>query len=242
MLRLSSALAALCLALACAAPALAQDDEWHFRVAPYLLAPVMNGDVVVRGNEAEADLGPDDIFSNLNFGFQGWLEARTDGWGVALDVIYMDLDATDDDRVLDIDVNQSAYTAIAFVRTTPTLDVYAGARYNDLGGDLDFEGPLNLPTVSQDRDWIDPLVGLRFTTPIGERWNFQVSGDVGGFGLGSDLAINFWPMVGYELSDSAQLAFGYRAVYTDYDSGTGANRFAYDVLTHGPVIGAALDF
>lgn len=237
-------LAAAGTALALPAVAQAQDggDEWRFRIAPYVLVPVMNGDVVVRGNEAEADLGPDDIFSNLNFGFQGFLEARTDSWGVALDVIYMDLDATDDDRVLDIDVNQSALTAMAFVRATPAVDVYAGVRYNDLGGDIDFQGPLNLPSAEQDRNWIDPLVGLRFATPIGERWNFEISGDIGGFGIGSDLAINVWPMVGYELSSSAQLAFGYRVLYMDYDSGSGANRFEYDVLTQGPVIGVALDF
>ena len=89
---------------------------------------------------------------------------------------------------------------------------------------------------------VDPLVGLRFTTPLGEKWNFQVAGDVGGFGLGSDLAVNVWPMVGYELSPGAQLAFGYRVLYMDYDSGTGADRFEYDVLTHGPVLGAVFDF
>jgi len=236
-------LAAAGLALA-AAPAQAQDapGEWRFRIAPYVLAPVINGDVVVHGAEAEADLGPGDVFSNLNLGFQGLIEARTDSWGVSLDVIFMDVDATDDDRLIEMDVTQAAYTATAVVRATPNLDLYAGARYNDLGADLDFEGPLNLPTLEQDQSWTDPLVGLRYSAPLGESWNFQVSADIGGFGLGSDIAINVWPMVGYEISRSAQLAFGYRAIYTDYDKGEGANRFAYDVLTHGPVVGVALDF
>ena len=78
--------------------------------------------------------------------------------------------------------------------------------------------------------------------PLGGRWNLQLAGDIGGFGIGSDIAVNVWPMVGYELSDNAQLGFGYRLLYMDYQSGTGANRFAYDVLTHGPVVGAAFDF
>jgi len=237
---------ALCLAVLAGlvSPAQAQEGpgEWRLRVAPYLLAPVLTGDAAVRGSEAEVDLGPDDVFSHLNFGFQGTIEARNDDWGIALDAIDMNLDASDDDRVLELDVSQAAWTPMAFVRATPNLDVYVGARINDLGADLDFEGPLDLATLEQDETWVDPLVGLRFAAPIGDKWNLQVAGDVGGFGLGSDLAINLWPMVGYELSNSAQLAFGYRVLYMDYESGTGAQRFAYDVLTHGPVVGAAFDF
>jgi hypothetical protein len=236
--------AAFGLSLAPAAPAAAQDEsgEWRFRIAPYVLAPVMNGDAAVRGAEAEVDLGPEDVFSNLNIGFQGYFEARADKWGIGLDAIYMDLDATDDDRIAELDVSQSAYTATAFFRATPNLDVYVGGRFNDLGADLDFQGPLDLPTLEQDKSWVDPLIGVRYSAPIGDKWNLQISGDVGGFGIGSDIAVNVWPMIGYELSNSAQLAFGYRVLYMDYESGSGTDYFKYDVVTHGPVIGAAFDF
>jgi len=234
--------AALGLGLAFAVPAAAEDGDWEVRVAPYVLAPTMDGEIIVRGVDAEAAVGPAGIFGNLNFGFQGYFEAHNDKWGVGLDVIYMNLDATDDEGLAEIDVNQGAYTAVAFVRATPTLEVYAGARMNDLGGDLDFQGPLDRETVAKDETWVDPLVGARFTAPISDNWNFQVSADVGGFGLGSDIAVHVWPMVGYELSGSAQLTFGYRVLYMDYDSGTGSERFAYDMLTTGPVIGAAFDF
>jgi hypothetical protein len=230
------------LVLAATSPAAAQDEGWDFRVAPYVILPSMDGDVVLRGREAELDVGPDDIFSHLNMGFQGYFEASNGAMGFALDVVYMDLDATDDDRLAEVDATQSAVTPMVFARVAPQLDFYVGARFNSIGGDADFQGPLGLQTVEQDKSWIDPLVGVRFAAPIGEKWNFEISGDVGGFGVGSDLAVNVWPMVGYEISDNAQLAFGYRILYTDYDSGTGAELFAYDVLTMGPVIGAVIGF
>jgi hypothetical protein len=235
-------IAASGLALAVAMPAMAQDEDWHFRVAPYVILPSMDGDVVVRGREAEVDVGPEDIFSHLNLGFQGYFEASNGAVGLALDVIYMNLDASDDDRLAEIDATQSAITPMVFARVAPQVDLYVGARFNSIGGDADFQGPLGLQTVEQDKSWIDPLVGVRFATPIGEKWNLEISGDVGGFGVGSDIAINLWPMVGYEISGNAQLAFGYRVLYTDYDSGAGANLFAYDVLTMGPVLGAVIEF
>jgi hypothetical protein len=237
-----SATAAAGTALLLASPVHAQDGEWTFRIAPYLLVPSMEGDVTLRGREVETDVGPEDIFSRLNFGFQGYLEASTDTWGIGLDVIYMNLDATDDDRIVDIDVKQSAYSPTAFVRVSPNIDLYAGVRFNSIGGDADFQGPLGAGTVEQDESWVDPLIGMRFSTPLGEKWNLQISGDVGGVVAGSDIALNIWPMVGYEISDSAQLTFGYRVLYTDYRSGSGAGLFEYDMLTTGPVVGAVFDF
>lgn len=241
-----SAIAAAVLALAWATPALAQDeaqsDGWQFRIAPYLIIPSMEGDVTVRGLTAETDVGPEDIFSRLNMGFQGYFEARTPDWGVGLDVIYMDLDATDDARLADVDVSQIAITPIVFGRVAPNLDLYAGARYNDLGVDLDFRGPNVRVTAERNKSWVDPLIGARFAAPIGKKWNFEIAADVGGFGIGSDIAVNVWPMVTYELSRSAELAFGYRVLYMDYESGSGTDAFGYDMLTMGPVVGAVFGF
>jgi hypothetical protein len=40
----------------------------------------------------------------------------------------------------------------------------------------------------------------------------------------------------------ASLELGWRLVDTDYETGDGADLFAYDVLTQGPAIGIALRF
>lgn len=241
-LRLVSGFAAIALALGCAPAAQAQDGEWNFRIAPYLMIPSMDGPVTLRGYTADANVGPGEILDRLNMGFMGFFEASNDQWGVNLDVIYMNLDADDDSRIVNINVKQSAITSTAFYRVSPNVDLYAGARFNDIGGEFIFQGPLGLPEIDKDKSWIDPLIGVRYHTPLGDKWNFEMMADVGGVVTGSKIAIDIWPMVGYEVSDHAQLGFGYRLLYMDYESGSGNTLFQYDVLTAGPVVGLALDF
>lgn len=230
------------LATGSAAAAQDGDGDWHFIVAPYLLAPSLTGDITVRGREAEADIGPGDVFSNLNLGFMGYMEANNGRWGVGTDIIYSDVDVTDDARIAEVDSTQAVITAVVYYRVAPTVELYGGARYNKVGVDLDFQGPLGLESLSADRSWIDPVVGARFATPIGDRWNFMIAADAGGFGLGSDIALNLWPVVTYEFSDSLSGALGYRLLFTDYDSGSGNRLFEYDILTAGPVAGLMLRF
>ena len=40
-------------------------------VEPYLMGPTMNGPAAIQGHEANIDLSPSDIFSNLQFGAMG---------------------------------------------------------------------------------------------------------------------------------------------------------------------------
>jgi hypothetical protein len=44
------------------------DPGWNFVVAPYLLFPHMNGQTSIRGRPVDVDIGPGDIFDNLDFG------------------------------------------------------------------------------------------------------------------------------------------------------------------------------
>ena len=44
-----------------------------------------------------------------------------------------------------------------------------------------------------------------------------------------------WDMTMF--GNDATLLVGYRVLYQDYEDGSGANRFAYDVTTHDPIIG-----
>lgn len=42
--------------------------------------------------------------------------------------------------------------------------------------------------------------------------------------------------------NDATLIAGYRVLHQDYEDGSGANRFAFDVTTHGPIIGMNFRF
>ena len=71
------------------------------------------------------------------------------------------------------------------------------------------------------------------------------AGDVGGFGVGSDLAWSAMGLLGYKWQGAglewAVLA-GYKALYQDYTTGSGTRRFVWDVTMHGPVLGLSIRF
>ena len=89
---------------------------------------------------------------------------------------------------------------------------------------------------------MDPIVGLTLRTPAERRVLLRVYTEIGGFGVGSSFTWQVFPTVGIRLADWASLELGYRWLDIDYSTGEGRERFAYDVLTQGPVGGVAFRF
>jgi hypothetical protein len=54
--------------------------------------------------------------------------------------------------------------------------------------------------------------------------------------------VRWAPPVGFRFTDRFSLEVGYRWLDLDYETGDGTDRFAYDVLTQGPVGGLAFRF
>ena len=98
------------------------------------------------------------------------------------------------------------------------------------------------PTVEGDESWVDPFVGLRTFIDLSEKASFSLRGDIGGFGIGSDIALNGQALFAYRLRNWIALHAGYRVLYQDFSDGSGASEFAWDVTMHGPVFGAELKF
>jgi hypothetical protein len=97
----------------------------------------------------------------------------------------------------------------------------------------------NLPTsASFDREWVDPIIGVRAQWNINDRWFLAGKSDVGGFGVGSDLAWTVQGTVGYQFTNSFSTEVGYRYFDTDYRDGD----FEYDIAEHGLFIGFNFTF
>ena len=101
---------------------------------------------------------------------------------------------------------------------------------------------IDFQTIGRSRsgkvDWWDPFIGGVLTLPLGERWNFQFHGDIGGFGVGSDFAWQIELLVNWSMTPHSALMMGYRWLSSDYDH----NGFVYDVLTQGPQLGFTFRF
>jgi hypothetical protein len=220
------------------AAAQAPSDEWEVTVAPYFMGAAMSGTTTVRGRAVDVDLSASDIFSNLQFGAMGFVVARKGNWGLGADAIWMALGTTV--RNTNVDFNQGAFAFYGLRRLGSAADLTLGLRVNTLQGKLTFKTVGE--DLSQDKTWVDPLAGLTLRSPRERRLHAQVYTEIGGFGAGSDFTWQIFPSLGVKLGDRVSLEGGYRWIDIDYSTGDGRERFAYDVLTQGPVVGFAFRF
>jgi hypothetical protein len=123
------------------------------------------------------------------------------------------------------------------------VDALVGVRYTylDVNLDIDF-----FPDRKGDQGWVDPLIGVRSLWHLSKRWDLSLAGDVGGFGVGSDFTWHADGLIGYRFDlfgeENAQVFGGYRALSQDYDTGSGFDKFEWDVIMHGPILGLSISF
>jgi hypothetical protein len=237
-----------------------KESEWEFKVAPYLWFLSLKGDVTVRGLESDLDIDFDKIWDELNIAAMLVFDARKGRWGVWGDIIGANLgDSSSSVGNIGIEptikilwLTLGGYYRLGTWGLTDspdknapavTVDAVAGARYTYLDVELDLRG---LPNVDGDKDWVDPLVGVRTIWDFTRRWSVTLDGSVGGFGVGSDSAWQAFGLLGYSFGlfgeDNAKAFGGYRAWHQDYTDGSGANKFEWDVTVHGPVLGLGIEF
>ena len=236
----------VCLALA--SPVVAQQpasDTWQVTVTPYLMGAAISGTTGVRGVESEIDLSASDVFSNLEFGAMGIVAARKGNWGVGADVIFMALGATADRPAADVDFDQTAFALYGMRRLNAVAEATFGVRVNGLDGGLTFKEQSVVPAgtgLSQSKWWVDPIVGLRLHSNSARRVNATLYGEIGGFGLGSDLEWQIFPVADVRVLERMSLELGYRWLSMDYTTGDGSDQFTWDTLTQGPVVGFKFQF
>ena len=75
-----------------------------------------------------------------------------------------------------------------------------------------------------------------------KKFIYEFRGEIGGFGIGSDLAWQLHAIGGFRVSKLFQVAAGYRAISIDYTSGSGQDTFKYDIVTFGPELRFGFNF
>lgn len=238
----------------CLIPVFAQAEEWDVEIQLYLMGTSIEGDAGVgRVQGASVDLDFDAILETLDMAGMVHFEAiHPSRWGAALDYSFMDL--SDDlsgpqGGVADASVRQGVLQVDLLYRMAidkGSIDWLAGIRWWDNDIDLTVDAAV-LPgsvSASVEEDWVDVFLGARWIAPISENWQFRLRGDIGGFGLESDFTAQLYGNVRWNMSSSWALDIGYKAVWVDYESGNRGQPgyFAYDTVTHGPMIGVIYRF
>jgi hypothetical protein len=224
-------------------------DKWDFIIAPYALIPSIDGDASVgRVEGADIDVGPKDIVENLDLGAMIQVEAHHEsGFGLSMAYNFMDLSggaSVPGRGSLDADIYQGIFEGYAIYRVSTDkgpLDFYGGIRWWDIDVELEVNGS---KVVDNTADWVDPVVGVRWIPQISDSWHLILKGDIGGFGIASDFTWNLQGGLMWDATDYLSLVLQYRAVSVDYSTGTVGTleRFTYDTITHGPLLGLAFNF
>ena len=90
-------------------------------------------------------------------------------------------------------------------------------------------------------NWLDPVIGLRGRLNLTKAFYLTAQTDVGGFGIGSDIAVEAYAALGCQVTRNIYSEVGYRYLYDDFRD-EGANGFLYQVSLHGVQISAGLNF
>lgn len=71
-------------------------------------------------------------------------------------------------------------------------------------------------SVSRNQSWIDPVIGLRAQVDLTNWLYLAAQADVGGFGVGSDIAWFVQAALGANITRNTSFELGYRYMYFDY--------------------------
>ncbi|QPC45337.1 hypothetical protein HW532_13405 [Kaustia mangrovi] len=239
-------------------PEAAPESDWQFAVAIYMWAAGLDGKVGMFDRPTiNIDQSFGDIWKELKFAGMAVGEARKGRWAVFADLIYIKI-ATDSGLTgtvgnvpvkLDAKVKTETFTGTLmgeyrFLESERgTADLMAGARLwsvdTKIRAKLSADGTeVGAYSGNDGETWVDPMIGLRGRLNLDESWYLTGWGMIGGFGVASDFAWDVFGSVGYQWSRSFSTTVGYRALGVDYrDDG-----FVYDIVEHGPVLGAVLRF
>ena len=231
-------------------------DEWEFSISPmFLWAISIDGDATIGTQTAPLDLNfKDDVLENLDVTYTVHFEAKKDKLTLIAEYQYVSLDPTVESGPAELDIEfKSTGAELAagwefFRRGETGLEVLAGLRYLDQ--EVDVAGTLSLPEpplgpgslpvgISGGDDWFHPFIGLRSQWQMNSRWSLITRGDYG-YGGSDDQALNVSFMFDYRIRDWGSAFVGFRYMDFDYDDGSDADRYAYDAVQQGPLLGVSL--
>ena len=231
-----------------------KDKKWNFTIAPYVIFPFMNGSVTLADQTADVNLNTGDILKRLRWFLMLYFEAKHPKFSIATDLLYINLGQGGQlpvsGRSADFKVQQLAAELVVFGQLAEWFELGGGGRVNFVQAGLTAPAGMILPAIDLDfrETWFDPLVAVRFSVPFkDDHWHLGLRADFGGFTIGSTYAWQVYPYGGYNFDGINgkrvfELVVAFRAIGMKYETGSGLNRFVYDLIIWGPQLGFLFHF
>jgi hypothetical protein len=228
------------------------DNHWEYHLAPYAWLAGQTGNVATLPGLPPAEIDVDfwdDVLGNINGALFLVGEARKGRFGALFDLAYVDIEdenATVGSLFSSVSSRTKSWivSAAGFFRlaegSDAWLDLVAGIRYWSVDSSLRLgAGLLPAMEVSNQEDWVDPLVGVKGMTSLGHsRFFLSGGGAIGGFGAASDLMWDANVNLGYRWTETFSTTLGYRYLDVDYEK----EDFLYDISQDGPLLGLSWRF
>ncbi len=239
----------------------APEKEWHFTLAVYSWLTAMEGSSELHGLKTPMDVSIRKVLERLDFSYMSYMEVRYQRWSLGLEAIYAELSGDAHYKYgpvkgdLNFKFKQAFITARLQYRLVDTdiytLDVFGGVRWNYMESDVDVRTKISFdqPFLKRfdreserrfdfNRGWFDPVIGMRNVFHMTPKWHLQASGDIGGFGAGSDLTWQAMGGIGYHFNRNISTLVAYRAMGVQYDKAD----FKLDTVSYGPLISLVFQF
>lgn len=220
--------------------------EWRQTVALYGMGAAIEGDATAGPLTVPVDLSISDVFSNLDGGAMAAYRIDNGTWSFTADATYMDLGfsrTTEQGRAgASLSTEQLVVMGTVGRRVHPNVEILFSLGYFDVSADLDVRVLNQTRSINSSASWTDPLFGLEYRKPLNDKWSLSLRGDIGGFGVGSDLTVHGWAKLIRRSSDKFAWFFGYRYIAYDYEEGSGLGYQRYDFAQQGPGVGVLMSF
>ena len=219
---------------------LAETESWHYKLTPYLWNVNFDGNTSSGGNDVPIDTDYSFFtLDNLDNVFSITFEANNGRIGILFDGLRARYSDSTSNMIFATQLAVELGFIEGAVSYMPSkfehLDFIGGVRYIFLDTQLVFTPG---PTTEASQNWVDPLIGARYQNALSDNWYYLLRGDVGGFGVSSELVLNLLATIGYKFNNTLGLDLGYRYVSIDFKE----DDFLYDVSMQGIVVGLGIYF
>jgi len=217
------------------------DDAFRFELTPYLWAATIKGTTAVDGDESPPIDSGYNFFAldNLDGVASVNFSAHKNGWGLLFDYLYVAyedtfLEATPLQITTRLEGTIIEFAGAFAPESIDNVEFIVGLRQQDISVSLALLNRKPERSVT----WLDPFVGIIYTRPLTGSLDVALRGDIGGFGIESDRAVNAEAMLHYQMSDTFSLKFGYRYIKVTFED----TDFLYDISLDGFQLGLGIRF
>ena len=184
---------------------------WNFNLRPYFFLSGISGSITIPPTfPMNSNFG--DILKHVKLGAFINFTAQKGQWGASGDFQYINLYGEGSGL---LDVSLDLKNVIGEVDTfyqpdsAPTLRFLAGVRSYSVNQIVTIEGN-ELPAASTVV--VDPILGAYGAWKLSDRWDFELRGDIGGFGVSSEFTYQMMALFHWDITESLAIPFGYRVL------------------------------